>query len=170
MQTLKGMSGSISVEPLGPGLHNVLLEPSERLWRVWGLILNAILPILPSCWGFSFALGCGISFFGGIQHSLVDGCSAAGCNFEVLSGENERRRRFLPYKAILNQWMFLLQILSPLNTSFGFHDISTYLCFLFLCWSCSVSRVISSTLSTARLWSGCWHLSSAFLTAPMEVL
>ena len=27
--------------------------------------------------GFFFALGLGVSFFGGIQHSLVDGCSAA---------------------------------------------------------------------------------------------
>ena len=26
-----------------------LFEPSERLWRVWGLILNTILPLLPSC-------------------------------------------------------------------------------------------------------------------------
>ena len=32
------------------------------------LILNMISPLLPSCWGFSFALGCGVSFFGGIQH------------------------------------------------------------------------------------------------------
>ena len=32
-----------------------MFEPSERLWRVWGLILNVILPLLPSCWGFSFA-------------------------------------------------------------------------------------------------------------------
>ena len=32
-------------------------EPSKHLWRVWGLILNAILPLLPSSWGFSFALG-----------------------------------------------------------------------------------------------------------------
>ena len=36
-------------------------EPSEHLWRVWGLILNANSPLLPSCWGFSFALGCGVS-------------------------------------------------------------------------------------------------------------
>ena len=27
------------------------------------LILNAILPLPPSCWGFSFALGCGVFFF-----------------------------------------------------------------------------------------------------------
>ena len=33
-----------------------LFEPSEHLWQVWGLILNMILPLLPSCWGFS-ALG-----------------------------------------------------------------------------------------------------------------
>ena len=38
---------------------------------------NAVVPLLPSCWGFSFALGCRVSFFGGIQHSPVDGCSAA---------------------------------------------------------------------------------------------
>ena len=38
-----------------------LFEPSERLWQVWGLILNAISPLLPSCWGFSFALGRGVS-------------------------------------------------------------------------------------------------------------
>ena len=32
------------------------LEPSEHLWQVWGFILNVILPLLPSCLGFSFAL------------------------------------------------------------------------------------------------------------------
>jgi len=36
-----------------------LFEPSEHLWRVWGLILNVILPLLPSYWGFS--LGQGVS-------------------------------------------------------------------------------------------------------------
>ena len=38
-----------------------IFEPSERFWRVWGLILKAILPLLPPCWGFSFALGHGVS-------------------------------------------------------------------------------------------------------------
>ena len=52
-----------------------LFEPSKHLWRVWGLILNVILHLLPSCWGFSFALGRGVSFSGGIQHSPFDGCS-----------------------------------------------------------------------------------------------
>ena len=32
-----------------------LFEPSERFWQVWGLILNMISPLLPSCWGFFFA-------------------------------------------------------------------------------------------------------------------
>ena len=35
--------------------------------------------------GFSFALGCGVSFLMGIQHSPVDGCSATSCNFGVLA-------------------------------------------------------------------------------------
>ena len=70
-QTLKGRSGSVSGESLGPSVHKVLFEPSEHLWWVWGLILNAILPLLLSYWGFSFALGCGVSFFGGIIFSSV---------------------------------------------------------------------------------------------------
>ena len=54
------------------------------------LILNVILPLLLSCWDFSFALGHWASFFGGIQHSPVHGCSAASCNFGVLTGVDER--------------------------------------------------------------------------------
>ena len=72
-----------------------LFEPSEHLWRIWGLILNMISPLLPSCWGFSFVLGCGVSFFGGIQHSPVDDCSAVSCNFGVLTGEDEHRELHL---------------------------------------------------------------------------
>ena len=60
-QTLKGRSGSISVE--SPGVNKVLFEPFKCLWWVWGLILNMISPLLPSCWGFSFALGHGVYFF-----------------------------------------------------------------------------------------------------------
>ena len=59
------------------------------LWQVWGLILNVVSPLLPSCWGFSFAIGHGVSFFGGIHHFSVDGCSAASYNFGVLTGEDE---------------------------------------------------------------------------------
>ena len=79
----------VSVGVLGPGAHKVLFETSECLWWVWGLILNAISPLLPPCWGLSFAVGHGVSFFGCIQHSPVDGCSAASCNFGVLTGENK---------------------------------------------------------------------------------
>ena len=77
--------------PLGPGAHKVLFEPSEHLWWVWGLVLSVILPFLLSCWGFSLALRCGVSFFGGIQHSPVDGCLAVSCNFGVLDGEDEHK-------------------------------------------------------------------------------
>ena len=38
-----------------------LFEPSEGFWWEWGLILNANSPLLPSFWGFSFALGHGVS-------------------------------------------------------------------------------------------------------------
>ena len=85
-QTLKGKSGSVSVG--SPGVHKVFFEPSECLWWVWGLILNTISPLLPSCWGFSFVLGRGVSFLGGIQHSPVDGFLAVSCNFGVLTGED----------------------------------------------------------------------------------
>ena len=40
--------------------------------------------------GFTFALGHGISFFGGIQYSPVDACSAASCDFGILAGEDKR--------------------------------------------------------------------------------
>ena len=86
-QTLKGRSGSVSVG--SPGVHKVLFEPSEHIWWVWGLILNAILHFLPSCWGFSFALGRGVSFLGGIQHSSVDSSSAVNCSFGVLAGDED---------------------------------------------------------------------------------
>ena len=64
-------------------------ETSEHLWWVRGLIPNMILPFLPSCRGFSFALGHGVSFFGGIQHSLVDSCSAVSCCFGILTREED---------------------------------------------------------------------------------
>ena len=34
-----------------------MFEPIKCLWKVWSLILNTILPLLPSCWGLTFALG-----------------------------------------------------------------------------------------------------------------
>ena len=79
--SLCGVSGSWCTQGL--------FESFEHLWRVWGLILNAILLLLPSFLGFSFALGPEVSFFGGIQHSPVDGFSPVSCNFGVLTGEDE---------------------------------------------------------------------------------
>ena len=78
--SLCGVSGSWYTQ----GLY----EPSGHLWRVWSLIPNVILPLLPSSWGFSFDPGCGVSFFGVIQHSSVNGCSSVSCNFGVLAGED----------------------------------------------------------------------------------
>ena len=65
-------------------------------------MLNVISPLLPSCWGFSFALGCGVSFFGGLQHSLVNGCSASSCNFGVLAGEDECTSFYSAILSIMN--------------------------------------------------------------------
>ena len=55
--------------------------------------------LLLSCWGFSFALGHRVSFFGGIQHYPVNGCSATSCNSGVLTGEDEHMAF---YSAILD--------------------------------------------------------------------
>ena len=49
-----------------------LFEPSQHLWKVWDLILNMISPLLPSCWGFSFALG-----GAGVSSKLLQRCAAA---------------------------------------------------------------------------------------------
>ena len=64
-QTLKGMSGSVSVGSLDLDVHKVLFDPNEHLCLVWGLILNMILPFLPSCWNSSFALIMGHAFLVG---------------------------------------------------------------------------------------------------------
>ena len=45
-----------------------------------GFDSTAVSSLLPSCWGFSFALGRGVSLFDGNQHSPVDGWSAGCCN------------------------------------------------------------------------------------------
>ena len=44
-----------------------VLVLTRFVWALWaslagmGLLLNMILPFLPSCWGFCFAFGCGVS-------------------------------------------------------------------------------------------------------------
>ena len=72
---------------LVPGAHKLLFVLSEHLLRVWDLILNMIVLLLPSCWGFSFVLGFRVSFFCWYPTFSFDGCSAASCNFSVFSQE-----------------------------------------------------------------------------------
>ena len=51
-----------------------LFEPSGHLWWIRSLILNTISPLLSSFWGFSFALGHGVSFLVGsniVQSTVV---------------------------------------------------------------------------------------------------
>ena len=57
-----------------------LFEPSERLWREWGLILNVNPPLLPSCWGFSFALEHEIA------HSHSSACRLTGVSLTLDMG------------------------------------------------------------------------------------
>ena len=47
------------------------------------------MPLQSSCCVFSFAIGRGVSFFSGIQHSPVDVRSATSGDFDVLPGEDE---------------------------------------------------------------------------------
>jgi len=56
---------------------------------VWGFILNGVALFLLSCFGFLFAVGCGVSFTGGFQHSPVHGCSATSCKFGVFTREDK---------------------------------------------------------------------------------
>ena len=56
-ETLKHSSVSVSVGSLGPGAHKVCLSP---VGISASLILNTNSCLLPSFWGFSFALGCGV--------------------------------------------------------------------------------------------------------------
>ena len=110
--THKGRSGSVSVGSLGPGAHKVLFEPSEHLWWVWGLILNPISPLLPSHWGFSFAIG------GEIQCSPVYGCSAVSCSFGVFAREDEHMSFYSAILRVISRCTCLSQ--TP-NLSFPPH-------------------------------------------------
>ena len=65
--------------------------------------------------GLLFALGSG-ELFGGMQHSPVDGCSAASCNFGVLAGADAHTSFYsaiLPFSyRIVTLIFFLLQLLA----------------------------------------------------------
>ena len=86
-QTLKGRSGSVSVGPLGPGSHKVLFEPSSLASMGCDSKCDFAPPtvflwLLLCPWTFGI-------FFGGLQHSPVDGCSSVSCDFGVLAGQDE---------------------------------------------------------------------------------
>ena len=49
-----------------------------------GFDFIVIVPLLPSCWGFSVVLGHGVSFLGGFQCLSVYGCSTTSCDFGAL--------------------------------------------------------------------------------------
>ena len=76
-EILKHNFVSVSVGSLGPGAHKVCLS-SLSIWWVWRLILNVISSPLPSFWGFSFALGCGIS-----PHSHSSTCCLTGVSLTL---------------------------------------------------------------------------------------
>ena len=95
-----GSDGRICLQCGIPGFDLVMATHSSILaWKIpltlegyspWGHKESDTIEQLhlsPSCCGFTFALGCGVSFFGGIQHSSVDRCSEASCDFGVLTGE-----------------------------------------------------------------------------------
>ena len=134
-QTLECRSGSVTCGVRGACAHKVLFEPSEHLWWVCCLILHSILPLQPSCWGFSFALRPGVSFFDGIQHSPVNSCSAVSCYFGVLTGEDEHMSF---YSAIFCQihfeyrcWdlCFLMKILEEVYNFWEHYLVNDFLLF-----------------------------------------
>ena len=77
-------SGSVG----SPGVHKVLFEPLSILV---GLGFDSKCSFAPptALLGLLLCPGTWVSFYSGIQHSPVDGCSAESCNFGVLEGEDE---------------------------------------------------------------------------------
>ena len=87
-ETFKHISGSVSVGSLGPGVHKFVWALQVSLvGKGFDSNSNFAPPIVLR--GFSFALGHRVSFFGGTQHSPIDGFSVVSCNFGVLAGEEE---------------------------------------------------------------------------------
>ena len=61
----------------------------KSLWQVWVLILTWLHPFYHLVAASFLSLDVGY-LFGRCQHPPGDGCSAASCNFGVLTGEDER--------------------------------------------------------------------------------
>ena len=95
-ETLKQLQACLRQSLVGGG---VVTTPFPGSWCTQGFVcafqaspesmrfdLNMTALLLPSCHSFSFALGFGVPFFGVFQHSPIDVCSAASCDFGVLAG------------------------------------------------------------------------------------
>ena len=120
-ERLNHSTGSVSVGSLCPGAHKVCLSPPRSLEGMRFDSKHDFATLLLSCWGFSFALGCGVSLFGGIQHSPIDSCSAVSCNFDILTGEDEHTSF---YFAILKTY----RIIIPWGNIFHWY------CLMGACW------------------------------------
>ena len=88
-QTFKHSSVSVC-GILGSWCAQGLFEPSEHLWREWGLILNVNSPLQQSCWGFSFALGHGVSLHSCSSAYLLNGVSLTLAVGDLLSAAGSR--------------------------------------------------------------------------------
>ena len=66
---------------LGSWCTQGLIEPSEYLWWEWGLSLSMNSPLLLSCWGFSFALGRGVSPLGLLPLQWQNHCRQNHCRW-----------------------------------------------------------------------------------------
>ena len=98
-------------------------SPSQ--W-VWDLILSCLHPSYHLV-AASFVFGHGLSFFGGLQYPLVNGCSTDSCDFGALAGGDEHTSF---YSSILN-WMgsqyFLMLAVSFRYDPFSSPDVSIFI-------------------------------------------
>ena len=79
-------------------------------WFFWALLASlTILPLIPSFWEFSFSLGHGVSFFGGIQYSPVDGCYHHVVILEFLQEKMSAHSSTLPSLWFLQKILFSFQ-------------------------------------------------------------
>ena len=86
-----------------------VLVSTSFVWALWvslagkGFESTLYFTPLPSCWGFCFALGRGVSFFGGIQLSPVNSYSAASCSFGVF--KEDEHMSFCSAILLLLYWL-----------------------------------------------------------------
>ena len=76
---------SVSVGVSGFWYTQSLFESSKHLWRVRGLILNAIFPSYCLARASTLPLDMGYLFLVGSNILQFNGCSAANCSFGVLT-------------------------------------------------------------------------------------